>query len=234
MAFMFSSGGGRRCLPLRASRLADPDCRTTSPGRYFARSDQLAVWTAFDLPLDLASGAREHSGVLVPRRKPGRKEGTRRLHVAAIRGCPRNCKRRVRVQIGHWATGKAGRRQRPASQETCQRSHPTGGRGVHTERLFAAVTSCRCECREVTEITPRLPQANVGRRSASQRLRAFASDLVSPTRSSLDDGRERRSLSWGLHQYAVSPAHWPSPPPSRESSPPPRRHSRPFRFPELT
>ena len=44
-------------------------------------------------------------------------------------------------EISHWETGKAGRRQRPASQETCQRSHPTGGRGVHTERLFAAVTS---------------------------------------------------------------------------------------------
>ena len=41
------------------------------------------------------------------------------------------------------ATGKPGRpdgKQRPASQETCQRSHPTDGRGVHTERLFAAVT----------------------------------------------------------------------------------------------
>src|SRR6476660_4250696 len=46
------------------------------------------------------------------------------------------------AQHGHWETGKAGpTRQRPASQETCQHSHPTGGRGVHTERSFAAVTA---------------------------------------------------------------------------------------------
>src|SRR4029453_11784005 len=47
-----------------------------------------------------------------------------------------------KVQHGHWETGKAGpKRRRPASQETCQHGHPTGGRGVHTERSFAAVTA---------------------------------------------------------------------------------------------
>src|SRR4029434_790937 len=47
-----------------------------------------------------------------------------------------------KAQHGHWETGKAGpKRLRPASQETCQHGHPTGGRGVHTERSFAAVTA---------------------------------------------------------------------------------------------
>jgi hypothetical protein len=48
----------------------------------------------------------------------------------ANRGCPRNCERRAASVT---ATGKLGRpdaKLRPASQETCQHRHPTGGRGA--------------------------------------------------------------------------------------------------------
>ena len=60
-----------------------------------------------------------------PGPKPGDERGNAEAaHVAAIRGYPRNCKRRARVE-GHWATGKAGRTlsndpraRRPASTVT--------------------------------------------------------------------------------------------------------------------
>jgi hypothetical protein len=104
--------------------------------------------------LDSCARWREHFNVLVPRVIRGRKRehGSCRFvlcEFAEVRGCPRNCKRRARVRM---ATGKPGRPgatgQRPASQETCQRGHPTGGRGVHTERSFAAVTTMPVRSRE--------------------------------------------------------------------------------------
>jgi hypothetical protein len=64
-----------------------------------------------------------------------------RCAFAVRRGCPRNCKRRALSAKPLGNREGEDERQRPASQETCQRSHPTGGRGVHTERSFAAVTS---------------------------------------------------------------------------------------------
>ena len=69
--------------------------------------------------------------------KPETKEGTRRRQLREAVAAPATVSGEPIVQ--HTATGKPGRpdeRQRPASQETCQRSHPTGGRGVHTERSF--------------------------------------------------------------------------------------------------
>jgi hypothetical protein len=63
-----------------------------------------------------------------------------RCAFAVRRGCPRNCKRRALSAKPLGNREGEDERQRPASQETCQRSHPTGGRGVHTERSFAAVT----------------------------------------------------------------------------------------------
>ncbi len=98
-------------------------------------------------PLDFLRSSREHFTVLVPRVTSGTKEGTRTRRIRAfefeaIRGCPRNCERRALgplQPLGNWEGWTT--RQRPASQETCQRGHPTGGRGVHTERSFAAVTA---------------------------------------------------------------------------------------------
>src|SRR4051812_18763783 len=77
-------------------------------------------------PGSLRGGKREHGGA---------------ARCSSSRGCPRNCKRRVfrpYRPLGNWEGWT--QRQRPASQETCQRGHPTGGRKDHTERLFAAVT----------------------------------------------------------------------------------------------
>ena len=142
----FPPGRPGRYRP-RLTRLAEPDVRTTQYRCYFGPGASTRRECGFAWCLTWNPEKESICPVLVPRREPGRQEGTRNPHVAAVRGCPRNCKRRARVRIGHWETGKAGRRQRPASQETCQRSHPTGGRKDHTERLFAAVTSCRCGCR---------------------------------------------------------------------------------------
>ena len=94
--------------------------------------------------------------------------------MAQIRGCPRNCKRRADAEC-HWADpGKAARRRRPASQETCRQQmssskpggcpgrgawllelervppeHERGRRAAGTVARFAAVTILVCRtCRD--------------------------------------------------------------------------------------
>jgi hypothetical protein len=97
--------------------------------------------------LDQLESSRQHFNVLVPRVIPGTKEGTRATRIRVLEfeesvAAPATVSGEPQVQDGHWETGKAGpKRRRPASQETCQHGHPTGGRGVHTERSFAAVTA---------------------------------------------------------------------------------------------
>lgn len=67
-----------------------------------------------------------------PGTSPGgkRERGPSSTRIDASRGCPRNCER---IAASTTATGKLGRpdaKQQPASQETCQRRHPTDGRGA--------------------------------------------------------------------------------------------------------
>ena len=76
------------------------------------------------------------------------------------------------------ATGKPGRPDAtgrgPASQETCQRGHPTGGRGVHTERSFAAVTTMPVRSRERS--SPTTLHVSVARASVTLNV-SFATGL---------------------------------------------------------
>jgi len=59
-----------------------------------------------------------------------------------VRSCPRNCRRRALFQMPLGKPGKAEQRRRPASQETCLHSHPSGARGVRTERVVRSDDVC--------------------------------------------------------------------------------------------
>jgi hypothetical protein len=99
---------------LRSSQQAALDLRGYS---YRLRTNGAEVSTAcWFLGTQIRGGKREH--------------GATSDRDDVNRGCPRNCERRAASVM---ATGKLGRpdaKLRPASQETCQHRHPTGGRGA--------------------------------------------------------------------------------------------------------
>ena len=151
----------------------------------------------------LDSSARSR-GTFYRAGSPGQRRGRKREHgyrkFAAIRGCPRNCERRARV---HMATGKPGRPdatgQRPASQETCQRGHPTGGRGVHTERSFAAVTTMPVRSRE-SNLSHDFGHLSVARAAVLRVAFVSPSHRVwsHPLRPRLRGRKRRNVVSWEL------------------------------------
>ena len=100
------------------------------------------------------------------------------------------------VHYGHWVTGKAGPpRQRPASQETCQRSHPTGGRGVHTERSFAAVTAMPVR-RPCEQLLPRHSAGETRDVATSLAILCIGFGLHRCVRN-LRERKRRNVVSWG-------------------------------------